>query len=68
MRGCELAVSLDVEFPMQRGAEASLSIPIPNDPVLVGGEFFLQAYGPASGANPLGVGATDALAASIGGL
>jgi hypothetical protein len=54
MTGCVLHVDAQVviDAVVTAGA-ANVSIPIPNQPLLVGTEFFQQAFGFVPGANPL---------------
>jgi hypothetical protein len=68
MPGCRLAVSLDVEV-LVAGASgsATLSVPIPPVPSLVGASFYLQAIvaDPNAG-NALGLVLSDAGTAVVG--
>ncbi|MGB3967604.1 MAG: kelch repeat-containing protein [Planctomycetota bacterium] len=67
MPGCTLFVSLDVlvtRTPV--GGAASLAIPVPYQPALVGGVFFVQTASLDLAANPLGLTISNALAGTIG--
>jgi hypothetical protein len=67
MPGCSLYVSLDVLLAaVPTGVVATLSIPLPFQPALVGQQFFVQGASFDPGANPMGLTVSNALAATIG--
>ncbi len=64
--GCPLYVTTpSVTIPF---SGATLSLPIANDPALVGAQFFTQAFVTASGWNPASAILSDAGDAVIGGV
>jgi hypothetical protein len=67
MPGCTLWVSLDVLLTRTPSAgTASLAIPVPYQPALVGSTLFVQAASFDLAANPLGLTVSNALAGTIG--
>lgn len=67
MLGCTLLVAPDaLVLAPGSGAQASLTIAVPNQPTLVGAPFHLQGFAVAPGANPANLVATRALDCRIG--
>lgn len=67
--GCSLYVSADVVVFSRTDAQgvARLPLTLPADPALIGSDVFLQGLAVDPNANPLGLGASDAVALRIGG-
>lgn len=67
MTGCQLLVSGDVTLgTMGAGSNASLTLPIPLQPALVGAMFYLQGFALDLGGNPANVIDTRALECRVG--
>ena len=68
MTGCSLLASGEVLFPVTpSGGIATLTLPVPNDPGLLGGLFFNQGFVRDPPANPFGATMSNAGEGRIGG-
>jgi hypothetical protein len=69
MPGCELLQSLDTAVPCATTGPASARVvlAVPNAPFLAGLFLFVQAWSPATGANPAGVIVSNGVSLLVGG-
>jgi hypothetical protein len=68
MTGCWLLASGELQFPVTpSGGMAALTLPVPNDPGLLGGMFFNQGLVGDPPANPLGATTSNGGEGKIGG-
>lgn len=63
MTGRSLVVADELFLPAASGVsgQASITASIPNDPSIVGLEYFVQGFAPVTGATPIGFSASNAL-------
>jgi photosystem II stability/assembly factor-like uncharacterized protein len=68
MDGCQLLVSVEASATaaIAAGGTATWSIPLPDDRVLLGAHLYFQVLAPDPGANPAGLGVSNALRATLG--